>query len=78
MQKLNGVLIGLSADLNNTDYELNQAAASTLVQDVANRNDAQRQIVADRQQQDAEFTEAVQQYGQKFQLLNAPTLFPTP
>jgi hypothetical protein len=78
VQKLNGVLIGLSADLNNTDYELNQATASTLVQDVANRNDAQRQIVADRQQQDAEFTEAIQQYGQKFQLLDAPTLFPTP
>src|SRR5258708_744696 len=45
VQKLTGVLIGLSSALNNTDYELNQATASALVQDVANRNDAQRQIM---------------------------------
>ncbi len=77
VQKLNGVLTGLSAALNNTDYELNQASASALVQDIANRNDEQRQIEANKEQQHAEFTEAVQQYGQKFQLLNAPTLFPT-
>ena len=46
VQKLNGVLTGLSAALNNTDYELNQASASALVQDIANRNDKQRQIEA--------------------------------
>lgn len=78
VQKLSGVLVGLSAALNNTDYELNQATASALVQDIANRNDAQRQIEADKQQQHAEFTEAVQQYGQTFRLMNAPTAFPTP
>ena len=78
VQKLNGVLTGLSAALNNTDYELNQASASALVQDIANRNDEQRQVEANKEQQHAEFTEAVQQYGQKFQLLNAPTQFPTP
>ncbi len=77
VQKLTGVLIGLSAALNNTDYEINQATASTLVQDVANRNDAQRQIEAKKEQQHAEFTEAMQQYGQKFRLMNAPTEFPT-
>ena len=77
VQKLTGVLIGLSAALNNTDYELNQASASAMVQDVANRNDEQRQIEAKKEQQHAEFTEAMQQYGQKFRLLNAPTLFPT-
>ncbi|MEI6083712.1 MAG: hypothetical protein WCS70_05365 [Verrucomicrobiota bacterium] len=77
VQKLTGVLIGLSAALNNTDYELNQASASALVQDIANRNDEQRQLAANKEQQHAEFTEAVQHYGQKFQLLNAPTLFPT-
>jgi vacuolar-type H+-ATPase subunit I/STV1 len=77
VQKLTGVLIGLSAALNNTDYELNQATASALVQDVANRNDEQRQIEAQKEQQHAEFTEAIQQYGQKFRLMNAPTLFPT-
>ncbi len=77
VQKLTGVLIGLSAALNNTDYELNQASASALVQDIANRNDTQRQAEAQKEQQHAEFTEAVQQYGQKFRLMNAPTQFPT-
>ena len=78
VQKLQGVLIGLNAALNNTDYEINQATASALVQDIANRNDTQRQVKAQQQQQHAEFTEAIQQYGQKFKLLNAPTAFPTP
>ena len=78
VQKLQGVLIGLSAALNNTDYEINQATASALVQDIANRNDTQRQVEAQQQQQHAEFTEAIQQYGQTFKLLNAPTAFPTP
>ena len=40
--------------------------------------DAQRQIQAQKQQQDAEFSEAVQKYGQTFKLMNAPTAFPTP
>ena len=78
VQKLQGVLVGLSAALNNTDYEINQATASALVQDIANRNDAQRQVEAQKQQQHAEFTEAMQQYGQTFKLMNAPTAFPTP
>jgi hypothetical protein len=78
VQKLTGVLIGLSSALNNTDYELNQATASTLVQDVANRNDAQRQVAAQKEQQHAEFSEAIQKYGQTFRLMNAPTAFPTP
>ena len=78
VQKLQGVLIGLSAALNNTDYEINQATTSALVQDIANRNDTQRQVQAQQQQQHAEFTEAIQKYGQKFKLLNAPTAFPTP
>jgi hypothetical protein len=78
VQKLQGVLIGLSAALNNTDYEINQATTSALVQDIANRNDAQRQVDAKKEQQHAEFTEAIQKYGQTFKLLNAPTAFPTP
>ena len=78
VQKLQGVLIGLTAALNNTDYEINQATTSALVQDIANRNDAQRQIEAKKEQQHAEFTEAVQKYGQTFRLMNAPTAFPTP
>jgi hypothetical protein len=78
VQKLQGVLTGLSAALNNTDYEINQATTSALVQDIANRNDAQRQVEARQQQQHAEFTEAIEKYGQTFRLMNAPTEFPTP
>jgi len=78
VQKLTGVLVGLSSALNNTDYEINQATTAAVVQDIANRNDAQRQVEAKKEQQHAEFTEAVQKYGQTFRLINAPTAFPTP
>ncbi|MCI0748381.1 MAG: DUF4141 domain-containing protein [Verrucomicrobia subdivision 3 bacterium] len=77
VQKLTGVLIGLSSALNNTDYEIHQATASAIVQDIANRNEMQRQIEAKKEQQHAEFTEAVQKYGQTFRLMDAPTVFPT-
>ena len=78
VQKLQGVLLGLNGALNNTDYEINQATTAAIVQDIANRNDAQRQIEAQKEQQHAEFTEALQKYGQTFRLMNAPTAFPTP
>jgi hypothetical protein len=52
--------------------------SAALVQDIANRNEAQRQTEAKKEQQHAEFTEAVQKYGQTFRLMNAPTAFPTP
>ena len=77
VQKLTGVLIGLQSALNNTDYEINQATTAAIVQDIANRNDAKRQIQARKEQQHAEFTEAIQIYGQTFRLMNAPTEFPT-
>src|SRR5438477_633525 len=77
VQKLTGVLIGLSSALNNTDYEIHQATASAVVQDITNRNEMQRQIEAKKEQQHAEFTEAVQKYGQTFRLMDAPTEFPT-
>ncbi len=78
VQKLNGVLASLNSDLASTDDEVNQAAASAMVQDIQNRNDQQKQIQALTEQQNAEFTEAVSNYTAKFQLLNAPTVFPTP
>ncbi len=77
VQKLHGVLIGLTADLASTDDEVTQAVGSALVQDIQNRNDQQKQIQAMTEQQNAEFTEAISNYTAKFQLLNAPTLFPT-
>ena len=78
VQKLHGVLTSLNGDLASTDDEVNQAAASAMVQDIQNRNDQQKQIQALTEQQNAEFTEAVSNYTAKFQLLNAPTVFPTP
>ncbi len=78
VQKLTGVLIGLSAALDSTDHEISQATSAALVQDIANRSDAQRQIEAKKEQQHAEFTEAVDKYGKTFRLLSAPVRFPTP
>ncbi len=78
VQKLQGILTSLNGDLASTDDEVNQAAASALVQDIQNRNDQQKQIQALTEQQNAQFTEAVSNYTAKFQLLNAPTVFPTP
>ena len=65
-------------DRASTDDEVNQAVASAQVQDIQNRNDQQKQIQALTEQQNAEFAESVSNYTAKFQLLNAPTVFPTP
>jgi hypothetical protein len=78
VQKLHGVLLGLNADLASTDAEVNQAVGSALVQDIQNRNDQKKQAQALTEQQNAEFTESVSNYSAKFQLLTAPTTFPTP
>ena len=78
VQKLQGVLTSLNSDLASTDAEVNQAVGSALVQDIQNRNDQQKQIVALTEQQNAEFSESVSNYTAKFQLLNAPMTFPTP
>jgi hypothetical protein len=78
VQKLQGVLASLNSDLASTDDEVNQAASAAMVQDIQNRNDQQKQILALTEQQNAEFTEAVSNYTAKFQLLNAPTTFPSP
>ena len=78
VQKLHAVLTSLNADLASTDDEVNQAATSAMVQDIQNRNDQQKQVVSLTEQQNAEFTESVSNYTAKFQLLNAPTTFPSP
>ena len=74
VQKLHGVLTSLNGDLASTDDEVNQAASSAMVQDIQNRNDQQKQILALTEQQNAEFTESVSNYTAKFQLLNTPTV----
>ncbi|HQX83396.1 MAG TPA: hypothetical protein PKW63_16640 [Vicinamibacterales bacterium] len=77
VQKLTGVLVGLGTALDSTEHEVAQASASAIVQDIANRADAQRQVEAKKEQQHAEFREAVARYGQTFQILNQATRFPT-
>lgn len=77
VQKLQGVLTSLNADLASTDDEVNQAAASAMVQDIQNRNDQQKQIQALTEQQNAEFEESMSNYATKFQLLDQPVQFPT-
>jgi hypothetical protein len=74
---LQGVLTSLNGDLASTDDEVNQAAASALVQDIQNRNDQQKQIQALTEQQNAEFEEATSNYMVTFQLLDQPVQFPT-
>jgi len=78
VQKLQGVLTGLSADLNSTEAEVNQALASTLVQDIQNRNDERKQQQALAERHNAEFHEAISNCAVTFQLLTDPVVFPTP
>lgn len=77
VQKLTGVLLGLSAAADTADHEVTQATASAVVQDIANRADDRRQIEAKKEQQHAEFAEAVDNYTKTFRLLSAPASFPT-
>jgi hypothetical protein len=76
VQKLSGVLVGLDADLADTDKEIDQAANQALVQDAENRNDKDKQSKARLEEQQAEFSEAMQNYGQTFQPITAPPIFP--
>ena len=59
VQKLTGVLIGLDADLADTDEEVGQAASLTLVQDAENRDDQDKQNKARLEEQQSEFSEAL-------------------
>jgi hypothetical protein len=77
VQKLAGVLIGQSAALAATDKEVDQAVAVSVVQDIENRNDAQKQIAAAAEQRKAEVIEAFSNYRTNFQLNVQPPLFPT-
>lgn len=76
VQKLSGVLVGLDADLADTDKEIDQAANLALVQDAENRNDKDTQSKARLEEQQAEFSEAMQNFGQTFQPITAPPIFP--
>lgn len=76
VQKLTGVLIGLQTDLNATDKELDQALSLSLVQDIENRNNVEKQVQARREEQKAEMSEAFGNYRATFQLNTQPPVFP--
>jgi hypothetical protein len=67
-QKLNGVLSGLNGALAATDKEADQAVGLTLVQQAENQNDKDKQVKAESEEQQADFTESIQNYGTTFKL----------
>ncbi|MCI0537823.1 MAG: hypothetical protein L0Z50_21625 [Verrucomicrobiales bacterium] len=76
VQKLTGVLIGLNGALSATDKELDQAVSLSLIQDIENRNNAEKQIQARREEQKAEMLETFGNYRATFQLNTQPPVFP--
>ncbi|MCI0539168.1 MAG: hypothetical protein L0Z50_28505 [Verrucomicrobiales bacterium] len=76
VQKLTGVLIGLNGALSATDKELDQAVSLSLVQDIENRNNAEKQIQARREEQKAEMLETFGNYRATFPLNTQPPVFP--
>jgi hypothetical protein len=77
VQKLTGVLIGQNAALAGTDKEIDQAVAVSVVQDIENRNDAQKQATAEQEEQKAEAIETFNNYRTNFPLNVQPPTFPT-
>jgi hypothetical protein len=76
VQKLQGVLTALNADLAATDQEVDQAVGTTLVQQAQNQNDEAKQAQARAEEQQAEFTESLQNYRTKFKLSAESANFP--
>ena len=76
-QKLQGVLTGYNAELAAIDKEVDHALAESVVQDIQNRDDREKQEQARREEQKAEFSEAMRSYSQTFQINGAPPVFPT-
>jgi hypothetical protein len=77
VQKLTGVLVGQNAALAATDKEIDQAVAVSVEQDIENRNDAQKQVTAQQEEQKAEVIETFGNFRTNFQLNTQPPMFPT-
>jgi hypothetical protein len=75
VQKLSGVLAGLNSALAANDKEVDQALALSLVQDIENRNDLEKQQKARTEEQKAEMLEAFGNYRKTFKLNMAPPIF---
>ncbi len=76
-QKLTGVLTGYNAGLAATDKEVDQALGESLVLNMQNQSDREKQEQARAEERKAEFGEAMTNYSQTFQINDAPAAFPT-
>lgn len=62
-QKLQGVVTAQAAQLQALDQEIHNAASQAVVQDIANRNDQQKQQQAHNEEIAADRQDAMQKYG---------------
>jgi len=76
-QKLAGVITGYNAELAAIDKEVDQALAESLVLDMQNQADREKQEQARKEERMAEFSEAMRNYSQAFRINDAPPVFPT-
>jgi hypothetical protein len=76
VQKLTGVLIGQNSALAATDKEIDQAGTLSMVQDIENRNDTEKQAKAQNEEQQAELIETFGNYQTNFTLSTEPPQFP--
>ncbi len=76
-QKLAGVITGYNAELAAIDKEVDHALAESVVLDIQNREDREKQEQARREERMAEFSEAMTNYSKTFRVNDAPPAFPT-
>ncbi|HEY3913203.1 MAG TPA: hypothetical protein VGN61_01850 [Verrucomicrobiae bacterium] len=76
VQKLTGVLIGLNSALTATDKEIDQAGTQSLVQDIENRNDNEKQAKARAEEQETDLIQSMGNYSTNFTLTAEPPQFP--
>ena len=76
-QKLAGVITGYNAELAAIDKEVDHALGESLVLDIQNREDREKQEQARKEERMAEFSEAMRSYSQTFRINDAPPSFPT-
>jgi uncharacterized phage infection (PIP) family protein YhgE len=76
-QKLTGVITGYNAELAAIDKEVDGALAESLVLDIQNREDREKQEQARKEERMAEFSEAMSNYSKTFRIDDAPPAFPT-
>lgn len=76
-QKLAGVITGYNAELAAIDKEVDHALGESLVLDIQNREDREKQEQARKEERMAEFSEAMRSYSKTFRISDTPPSFPT-